>query len=348
VIDARKGHVAPGFIDIHADYIEHITAPRPSSLMNFTLALREAERELLTHGVTTMYHSLSLYKVAQADDKPIRKKENVEKFIALIASTHDQKHLIRHRFHARFEIDNVDNVDELIKYIEDDKVDMLSFMDHTPGQGQFSDLEAYKKMSRQYGNDYSDEEFDRQLLKRMNVPKLDHEACSRIAAIAKTKNIAIASHDDDSIDKINTVKAFGTTISEFPTTLDIARYAHGEGLYTTAGAPNVLLGGSHSGNLSAYEAVNEGTIDILCSDYYPAALLHSVYKLHREYGHPLHEMFNLITLNPAKAVNVDHEVGSIDIGKLADIVIIEMIEDDFPVITSCFVNGEHVFETRYR
>ncbi|MBN2221646.1 MAG: alpha-D-ribose 1-methylphosphonate 5-triphosphate diphosphatase, partial [Vallitaleaceae bacterium] len=79
IVDAKGGHVAPGFIDIHADYIEHVTAPRPSSLMDFSLALREAERELLTHGVTTMYHSLSLYKMMQSDDKPIRRKENVKK-----------------------------------------------------------------------------------------------------------------------------------------------------------------------------------------------------------------------------------------------------------------------------
>lgn len=348
VIDARGGHVAPGFIDIHADYIEHITAPRPTSLMNFSLALREAERELLTHGVTTMFHSLSLYKLMQADDKPIRRKENVEKFIDLIANTHEQRHLIRHRFHARFEVDNVNSVDDLIAYIEAGKVDMLSFMDHTPGQGQFSDIEAYKKLSRQYGSRLSDDEFEEVLSKRRNVPKLSHDDCGRIAAIAKKHHVAIASHDDDSIEKIDAIKAFGTTISEFPITLDIARHAHKEGLYTMAGAPNVLLGGSHSGNLTAHDAINEGIIDILCSDYYPAALLHSVYKMHNDFGCPLHEMFNLVTLNPARAVNIDDQVGSIEIGKRADLLIIEKIENDFPVITSCFVEGAHVFKTRYR
>ena len=130
-------------------------------------------------------------------------------------------------------------------------------------------------------------------------------------------NIAVASHDDDEVEKLSLVKSYGTTISEFPTTLEVARKAKEMGLWTIAGAPNVLLGGSHSGNLSAAEAIQEQTIDILCSDYYPAALLHSIFKLSEEYGQDLHEMFQLVTLNPAKAVQMDDEIGSIKEGKKA-------------------------------
>lgn len=348
IIDAHGGYVAPGFIDIHADYIEHIAAPRPSSLMDFRLALREAERELLTHGVTTMYHSLSLYKVKQSADKPIRRQENVRKFIDLIAKTHHQKHLIRHRFHARFEVDNVDSVEELKSYINEGKVDMLSFMDHTPGQGQYRDVEGFKKMTRLYGNDMSDEDLNTFIKKREEKPKLTANDCKEIAQLAKSKNVAVASHDDDSVDKLELIKGFGTTISEFPITLEVARMAHDMGLFTIAGAPNVLLGGSHSGNLTAHEAIAEGVIDILCSDYYPAAILHAIFKLHDQYGLDLAEMFKLATINPAKAVYIDHEVGSLEKGKRGDVIIIETIDDDFPVITSCFVDGDHVFQTRYR
>lgn len=348
IIDAYGGYVSPGFIDIHADYIEHIAAPRPASLMDFRLALREAERELLTHGVTTMYHSLSLYRVKQTNSKPIRRQENVRKFIDLIAGTHFKKHLIRHRFHARFEIDNVDSVEELKTYIDEGKIDLLSFMDHTPGQGQYRDVEGFKKMSRMYGNGMSDEDMNALIRERMEKPKLTANECKEIADLAKSKSIAIASHDDDTIDKLNIIKDFGTTISEFPITMDVARRAHEMGIYTTAGAPNVLLGGSHSGNLSAHEAIAEGVIDILCSDYYPAAILHAIFKLHFHYGHNLAEMFKLVTINPAKAVYIDNEVGSLEKGKRGDVIIIETIDEDFPVITSCFVDGAHVFQTRYR
>lgn len=348
LIDAKGGYITAGFIDIHSDYIEHMTAPRPSSLMDFRLALREAERELLTHGVTTMYHSLSLYKEKQVYSKPIRKRENVERLIKIIAQAHYDKHLIRHRFHARFEVDNVDSVDELIDYIQSGQVDLLSFMDHTPGQGQYRDIDKYKEMSRSYGSQLSEAEFDDSLKTRQNKPKLSLADCERIAQVARQQGIAVASHDDDSTTKIDDNRRIGATISEFPITLEVAAYAHKLDLHTVAGAPNVLLGGSHSGNMAAYQAVDAGVVDVLCSDYYPAALLHAVFKLHYDYGHPLHKMFNLITLNAAKAVGIDDQVGSLEDGKKADIVIIDETQGDIPVITNCFVDGKHVFETRYR
>lgn len=348
IIDAKGGYVTAGFIDIHSDYIEHIASPRPTSLMDFTLAIHEAERELLSHGVTTMFHSLSLYKLRQETTKPIRQKDNVRKLINLISKTHNKKHLVRHRFHARFEIDNIESIGELKSYINEGKVDMLSFMDHTPGQGQFSDIEGYKRMAMQYDNQLTEEKIDELIKMRKEIPKLTADDCKEIAEIAKNKNVAIASHDDDSIEKLAVIKEFGTTISEFPITLEVAKKAHEMGLYTMAGAPNVMLGGSHSGNLAAYEAIDCGVIDILCSDYYPASILHSVFKLNRDYGHDLAEMFKLVTINPAKAVNIYDEVGSLEKGKRADVLIIEKIEDDFPVITSCFVDGAHVFKVNYR
>lgn len=128
----------------------------------------------------------------------------------------------------------------------------------------------------------------------------------------------------------------------------VARQAKEMGFITTAGAPNILLGGSHSGNLCAHEAINEGVIDVICSDYYPAAMIHGVFEMHRTFGHPLHEMVKLITLNPAKAVQIDEHVGSIEVGKLADLVIIEFIEEDYPVVTRAIVDGKTVYQSHYR
>jgi phosphonate metabolism protein PhnM len=347
-VDANGGYIAPGFVDIHSDYIELVVAPRPSSLMDFSLAIREAERVLLSHGVTTMFHSLSMYKVTQAFNKPIREKDNVDKLISLIKDTHNKKHLIRHRFHARYEIDNTENTEDLIQYIREGKIDMLSFMDHTPGQGQFNDIEAYKKMARAYGSKLNDKEMDNEIKKRKEGPKLSAEDCIKIAKIAKEHNVSIASHDDDSVEKLHLIKEYDTTISEFPISIEIAKKAREMGFYTMAGTPNVLLGGSHSGNLAAHEAISQGLIDILCSDYYPASILHSVFKLHKEYKHDLAEIFRMVSLNPATAVNINNEIGSIEKGKRADIIIIETIENDFPVITSCFVDGSHVMQINYR
>ncbi len=118
-------------------------------------------------------------------------------------------------------------------------------------------------------------------------------------------------------------------------------------MFTIAGAPNVLLGKSHSGNLSASEAIKDNCIDILCSDYYPAAMLHSVFILNEKYNMDLCEMFKLITINPAKAVKIDNILGSIKEGKKADILIIEKLEE-LPVITSVFVDGKLMSKINYR
>jgi alpha-D-ribose 1-methylphosphonate 5-triphosphate diphosphatase len=347
IIDANNGYVSPGFIDIHADFIESMSAPRPTTMMDFDLSIRETEKVLIGHGITTMFHSLSLYKCNDFLHKPVRNSENVAKMVDIIERTHKNKHLIRHRFHARFEIDNIGEIQTLKNYINDNKVHLVSFMDHSPGQGQYRNLEIYRKTLKGY-RDLTDKEVDTIIDYHGSKDRVTVEMLKEIADLAREKNIAIASHDDDSIEKLELVKSFGAKISEFPITLEIARSAKQMGMFTIAGAPNVLLGCSHSGNLSAAEAVMNNTIDILCSDYYPAAMLHAVFILHEQYGQDLSSMFNMVTINPAKAVNMDKITGSIKEDKKADIIIIEKIDNNFPVITSVFVDGNLISRTNYR
>lgn len=346
VINAYGGYISPGFIDIHADYIENMSSPRPTSIMDFNLSLRETEKVLINTGITTMYHSLSLYGKDIFENKPIRSDENVIKLIDTIENTQNKRHLIRHRFHARFEIDNVKGVERLKKYIRDGKINLLSFMDHKPGQGQYRNIETYRKTLKGY-KDVTDSEIDEMIEERQFKDTITSETIEEIAHMAKDRNISIASHDDDSFDKIDFINGIGATISEFPITMDVAKYAREKGMFTIAGAPNVLLGKSHSGNLSASEAIKDNSIDILCSDYYPAAMLHSVFILNEKYNMDLCEMFKLITINPAKAVKIDNILGSIKEGKKADILIIEKLEE-LPVITSVFVDGKLMSKINYR
>lgn len=346
-IDANNGFIAPGFIDIHSDYIEGIVSPRPTSMMDMDISLREAEKILISHGITTMFHSLSFYREDAFTHKPMRYPENVQRLVDAISRTHHDLHLIRHRLHARFEVDNIDEVDSLIENIEAGKVHLLSFMDHTPGQGQYRDLEVYSETLKGY-RDLTDSDVQTIIKERQNGTFLTIEKMKEVADIAIGKGIAIASHDDDHPAKIDLVKSFGTTISEFPITLEVAKKAKEAGLQTIAGAPNVLLGGSHSGNLSAAEAIMHGCIDILCSDYYPAALLHAVFHLHEEYGYPLEDMFRMVTINPARAVRLDRELGSIHPGKKADLLVIEKMDDGYPMLTMTMVNGIVITTTNYR
>ncbi|MDQ0271840.1 phosphonate metabolism protein PhnM [Cytobacillus purgationiresistens] len=347
LIDAKGGYISPGFIDIHSDYIETIVSPRPTSMMDVDMSLREAEKILIGNGITTMFHSLSFYREDIFTHKPMRYPKNVQRLVDAIHATHHQPHLIRHRLHARFEIDNLGEIDRLVSNIEEGKVHLLSFMDHTPGQGQYRDLEIYRDTLRGY-RDLTEEELDHIISDRVNSPTMNMEKMKEVAELALSHGIAVASHDDDHVRKIDLVKSIGTTISEFPITLEVAEKAKKCGLQTIVGAPNILLGGSHSGNLSAAEAIEHKSADILCSDYYPPALLHAVFALHEKYGHDLHQMFMMVTLNPAKAVKLDQEIGSIKPGKKADILIIERLGDGYPMLTATMVNGDLLTQTNYR
>jgi alpha-D-ribose 1-methylphosphonate 5-triphosphate diphosphatase len=317
------------------------------ALMDFSLALREAERELIAHGITTMFHSLSLYRTSEFGVNKIREAENVDRLVEIIHRSHHDPHLVRHRFHARFEIDNLDQLDMLEGYIRDRKVHLLSFMDHSPGQGQFRDLEMYRKTLKGY-RALNDREFDSIVEHHRTKEKMTLDKVEELTSLAREYGIATASHDDDSAEKIALVSGWGTTISEFPITLEVAKAARAAGMHTVAGAPNILLGGSHSGNLSAAEAILADAVDILCSDYYPAALLHAVFAMHRQHGLDLARMFRLVTLNPAIAVGMDKEFGSIEEGKRADLLMIEQLDGDFPVITGVWVDGALVSRTSYR
>jgi phosphonate metabolism protein PhnM len=347
VIDAEGGFIAPGFVDIHSDYIENMASPRPTSVLNFDISIRETEKILINQGITTMFHSLSFIGEDEFSVKPIRSPENVKALLEKIAQTHNRLHLIRHRFHARLEIDAVDNIEQIKQFILAGKVQLLSFMDHSPGQGQYRNLEIYRKTLKGYKK-ITDNEIDKVIAARQGSEKMTLAMIQDIAELAHRKNIAIASHDDDTLEKIEFLKQFGATISEFPITIEVAKAAKAAGMLTLVGAPNILLGGSHSGNMSAAQAINEGVVDILCSDYYPAALLHAIFIMHEQYGQDLAKMFRLVTLNPAVAVKMDREIGSIVPGKKADVLIINKIEGDFPVITCVMVDGKVITQTNYR
>ena len=367
VVDARGAYVVPGLIDIHSDYVENVASPRPSVVMDLSTSLYKADRELVSHGVTTIFPSLSVYGAHVFDHKPIRDFGNVSALIDRVAALRageERDHLIRHRLHMRVELDSVDLYDDIESFLRSGKVDLVSFMDHTPGQGQYRDLLVFGDTLKGY-RDVSDEDVRDIVRQQQESQKLTYAQITALASVARERGVSIASHDDDSEDKLAFMDGLEATISEFPISLDIARAARARGMHTIAGAPNVMLGHSHSGNLSAREAVQAGAIDVLCSDYYPAALLDAVFTLRDQCGLDIAKAFALVTINPAKAAGIADEVGSIAVGKRADVLLVREIScgegsgehpvagpdsrvaRTMPVVTRAFVGGRSVFRSHY-
>lgn len=348
VMDAEGGYIMPGFIDVHSDKIEQVILPRPTAQIDFGLALAECEKELLGLGITTVYHSLSLYKDEFFGKSPLRTKENVQKMAELIQDIHEKEHLIHHRFHLRLEIDNFAGFDIAKSMIDENMVNEISFMDHTPGQGQYRDLMVYQEAVEKYqGREIKEQGMEAIIDYHKNKDRLSFEQLRELSAYAAKKGITTASHDDDCVEKLEVNGKIGVAISEFPITIDVAREAHNRGFYTVVGAPNVLLGGSHSGNMSAAEAMKDGCADIICSDYFPQAILHSIFIMAKQYGCSLPEIVKKATLNPAKAMKIDADYGSIEAGKKADILIVAEKEGR-PAVTGVLVDGEIELHVAFR
>jgi alpha-D-ribose 1-methylphosphonate 5-triphosphate diphosphatase len=276
-----------------------------------------------------------------------RTKENFERLVLLIQRFHETRHLIRHRLHARYDIYTPALYEYVERLVEDGKVHELSFMDHTPGQGQYRNLEIYAQSTAGWDVE-GDLPLEEKLVLLKNRTGVSKEKLKGLAVLARKNGIPLASHDDDSPEKVVFMKnEYGAKISEFPVELAAAKKARDEGLLVVLGAPNVLLGGSHSGNLSALDAIREGCADILCSDYYPASLLHAAFTLETEGLLSLPEAVRMLTLNPARAMGIAADYGSVEAGKKADLLVVQKLQG-CPLVCRCFINGQSAVQYEYR
>lgn len=342
-IDAEGKWVLPGLVDSHSDAIEIELEPRPQSVFPMDISFYELEKKLVGEGITTIYHSLSLLE--ENAKKKTRQNDMVFDVIEKIKSFSYGRQLIRHKTHLRYEITNISAVLRVKEFIQQNKIDQLSFMDHSPGQGQFRDIEVHKRLLMQHRH-LSEREADELIDESRKHPKLDQAIIQELADLAHHYHIPIASHDDDSIEKLAVVKEWKASISEFPIELEVAKQAKKMGLHVVMGAPNALLGKSHSNNVSAMEAILQGAVDILCSDYYPSSLLHAAFKL-RQHGLKMNEAVNMVSLNPAIALNIDDQVGSLEVGKKADLLMVNE-ENQRPVLQTVMVNGQIVCQMNYQ
>lgn len=338
-ISLRGQWLMPGMIDLHCDAIEKEAEPRSKVLFPNSFACLNIDRRNAAAGVTTPYHAMSF---AQAE-WGVRNNDTAA---GLVRAVKDFKRneLVDNRIHVRYEITDISAMPYVTRLLDEGGVDLLSIMDHTPGQGQFRHLETYVAyMMGNHGT--SREAAERVAEEKRQARETADDRVLAVMAQARELGVPTASHDDDDQARVTTMKALGASMSEFPINLETARAAHAAGLATIFGAPNVMRGGSQSGNMRAIDAILDGVADCLCADYAPATMLAAVMALHQRDGLALHQAARLVTLGPARAAGLTDR-GEIAVGKRADLISIAE-PGEHAAISHTWVAGRQVFATHY-
>lgn len=339
VIDLHGDILMPGMIDIHCDALEKEVEPRPNVHFPLDFACAQADKRNATAGITTVYHALSFAH----EELGVRNND----FAAEIARAVHlwQPHaLVDNRVHCRYEITDETSVPILKKLLEENTMHMISMMDHTPGQGQFKDMAAYRNyLSRNYKK--TEEEIDHILTRKVGSAAGAFDRMKQLSNLAHQRDISVASHDDDSVERVSTMREIGADISEFPINLEAAKAAKAANMSTVFGAPNILRGKSQSGSMKAIEAIQNTVADCLCADYSPAALIVAVFKIPQLVDLSLVDAIKLVTVNPAKAARLSDR-GEIAPGKRADLVAVTKLEG-LPQISRTWSAGRPVFRVEH-
>ena len=315
-IDATGLDILPGIIDVHGDAFERAMAPRPGVMLPMSIALAELETQLLAAGVTTAYLAITL-----SWEAGLRSGKSYEMLRdAVLARPPGAVPDLK--LHVRFEANNLDCLEMVLADIEAGHVHMLSFNDHTPSiLRKLPNPVAVSKMVERAGQSYEEFCADARRAGAMPPEKIE-EARRLLAAAALEAGIPMASHDDASPEARAEFRALGVTISEFPTTVEVARDAVANGEPTVMGAPNVVRGGSHTGWHGAEALVREGNCSVLCSDYHYPSLLQSVYILARNGSAGFEDSIGLVTKNAARMAQLTDR-GGLELGQRGDILLVE-------------------------
>lgn len=338
LIDCSNQYILPGLIDIHSDMIESIIVPRKGLVFDYGIALFEADRQLISQGITTIFHSISIANSTICNRK---RTLSVADMIGIgdAICQYDPELLIHHRFHARLELNTLEAFEHIAQRILQGKIHELSLMNHTPGQGQYASLDMFKvEIKKQYG-DVSEARMMEIIKECQSKPLLSPAQIDTLLDYSSAKNIPMAFHDIETEAQLEFMKKFKICISEFPLNISIAAKASEKGFLNLVGAPNVLKQKSHNNNVSAIELLKNGWAKIICSDYFSPALLPSVFMLPKITQLSLPDAVRCATYYPAQAVNIDKQYGSIAPGKNADIIVV----DDggvVPKVTIAFVDGQ--------
>lgn len=336
--DMEGDYLIPGLVELHTDHLEGHFAPRPGVRWNALAAVQAHDAQIATSGITTVFDCLRL---GSDENEGFVRGEMRILADAIKQANAEQRLRSDHFLHLRCEVSAPDVLDALDDFRDEPLVRLASLMDHAPGQRQFQTLDQYA-LYYKTKKGMSDEVFARYVAMRQEQSSR-HSAPHRkaIAQHCRGAGITLASHDDATQDHVDEALVDGVRLAEFPTSVEAARASHEAGLSVLMGAPNVVRGGSHSGNIAARDLAEAGLLDVLSSDYVPGSLLHGVFRLAEDVeAIALPEAIRLVTERPAHTVGLDDR-GSILAGKRADLVRVRW-NGGVPVVRGVWREGVRV------
>lgn len=329
----------PGLVELHTDHLEAHYVPRPKVYWNPVAAVVSYDGQLATCGITTVLDSLRVWREDTTDEVD----GEAMKLANAIAAARDSN-LLRadHYLHLRCEVPMPGVVNEAASLFIRPEVRLASLMDHTPGQRQFRDEEKLRTYYRGKNAGMSEAELDQMFATRIEYQREygrnNHRA---LVDLAHRQATPLASHDDTTLEHVEQAIGDGVSIAEFPTTLEAAEALHGAGVRVMMGAPNLVRGGSHSGNIATSDLARTGMLDILSSDYVPSSLLAAAIampKLIPEIDLPT--AIRTVTKTPAEAVGFKDR-GEVVAGKRADLIRVH-VAHDVPAVRSVWRAGRRV------
>src|SRR5690348_1706409 len=337
--DAGGDLIMPGLIELHTDHLEAHYVPRPKVFWNPVAAVVSYDGQLATSGITTVFDSLRVWREDGAEEVDGRAG-----VLAAAITSARESDLLRadHFLHLRCEIPMPDVVEEAKELVDRPDVRLMSLMDHTPGQRQFRDEVKLRDYYRGKSGGMTDAQLDVLFKRRFDLQQAYAAQNIRaIVALAHQHEVPLASHDDTTEENVADAIRDRVSVAEFPTTMEAARGLHEAGIGILMGAPNVVRGGSHSGNVAAVDLAREGLLDILSSDYVPSSLLMGALQLPRQVSSiDLAAAVRTVTKTPAEAVGLNDR-GEVAVGKRADLIRVHVARD-IPVVRSVWREGNRV------
>jgi alpha-D-ribose 1-methylphosphonate 5-triphosphate diphosphatase len=346
-IDAGGAYLMPGIIDVHNDGLEVEINPRPETNLPVEMAMATMERRLLASGVTTEFHAIAFME-NERNKRTVANAAQRARYVCEYIESGRQ--MISNQILHRLDVWSPDSLDMLFESATRSPLKYISINDHTPGQGQYRDLSSFRERmtawaERRGGPGWTQTEVER----RMSVRAADTDtvpaAYARIQAEAARMPLMIASHDDDSAAKVDVLCEIGARVTEFPVAIDAAERARQHGMTIVVGAPNVVRGGSSSGNLDASELFRLGLADVICADYHAPSMLPAAFRLVDEGIVDLPAAIRALTFNAANALLLT-DLGAVRTGYIADLLLVRRDPGGIPLVERVFRGGREVLSLR--